>query len=170
MNELIAVAFDDPERAEEVRSELARLEHKDRADFEEAVVLVVDEDRKPRFHHSKHFTVPVAIGGGFAGMLAGLLILNPALALVGGVTGAALGGVLGALKEVGVEEGFMKDLSARLGPQSSALFVVVREGDPEEIASRLEPYRGRILRTTLSHRDEARLKRALDQVDAASFP
>jgi uncharacterized membrane protein len=169
MDELIAVAFDDPERAEAVRRDMLNLANEDLAAFEEAVVLMVDEDGKPRFHHSKHFTVPVALGGGFVGMLAGLVILNPVLALVGGVAGTALGGVLGALKEVGLEEDFMEDLARNLQPGSSVLFVVLRRGDPDQVAAKLAPYRGRILRTTLSHRDEARLKQALEQV-AASGP
>lgn len=168
MNKLIAVAFDDPHRAEEVRLDILKLEHKDLADFEEAVVLISDRDGKFRFHHSQHFTLPVALGGGFVGLLAGLILLNPAMALIGGVTGAALGAVIGALKEVGIEEDFMEQLAKNLNPGSSALFMVVQRGKPEKIIEALRPYKGKILQTSLSHLNETKLRKALEKVNESA--
>ena len=165
MSELIAVAFDKPHKAEEARLDILKVEDKDLADLEEAVVLVVDSDGKFRFRHSEHFTVPLALGGGFVGVLAGLILINPLIAAIGGLTGAAWGAVLGALKEIGIEEDFMKDLSRNLKPGASALFVVARRGRPEKIVDALKPYKGRILQTSLSHQDEARLKAALEKVN-----
>jgi uncharacterized membrane protein len=52
-----------------------------------------------------------------------------------------------------------------LKPGASALFVVARRGRPEKIVEALKPYKGRILQTSLSHQDEARLKAALEKVD-----
>ena len=165
MSELIAVAFGDSHKAGEVRLEIMNLEDEDLADLEEAVVLVVDSDGEIHFQHSEHFTVPAALGGGFAGVLAGLILINPIIAAIGGITGAALGAVLGALKEVGIKEDFMKDLSMGLRPGSSALFVVVHKGRPEKIIEALRPYKGKILQTSLSHQDEAKLKAALEKVN-----
>ena len=62
MNELIAVAFNEPHMAEEVRLDMLKLENKDSLDFEEAVVLVVDDDGKVRFYQSRHLTLPAALG------------------------------------------------------------------------------------------------------------
>jgi uncharacterized membrane protein len=45
-----------------------------------------------------------------------------------------LGSVIGALKEVGIEEDFMKDLAVGLTPGSPELFVVVRRASPDTIA------------------------------------
>lgn len=168
MSELIAVAFDDPHKSEEARLAILKLEDEDLADFEEAVVLVVDREGKVRLHHSEHFTMPAAFGGGFLGMLAGLILFNPALALVGGLTGAAVGAVMGASKELGIEEDFMKDLAKNLKPGSSALFVVARRGNPERIIDALKPFEGRILQTSLSHHDEAKLRKALEKVQVST--
>jgi len=165
MSELIAVAFDDPHRAEEARLDILKLERKDLADLEEAVVLVVDFEGKVRFHHSQHFSLPVALSGGFVGTLIGLMLINPAIALVGGLTGTALGAVIGTLEEVGIGEDFMKDLAKNLKPGSSALFVVVRRGNPEKLIEKLRPYKGNILQTSLSHQDENRLSEALKKVN-----
>jgi uncharacterized membrane protein len=165
MSELIAVAFDDPLKAEEARLDILKLEHKDLADLEEAVILVVDRNGKARFRHSERFSLPVALGGGFVGTLIGLILINPAIALIGGLTGTALGAVIGALEEVGIGEDFMKDLARNLNPVSSALFVVVRRGKPEYLIEKLRPYKGKILRTSLSHQDEIRLREALKTVN-----
>lgn len=165
MSELIAVTFDDPHRAEEARLDILKMERKDLADLEEAVVLVVDFEGKVRFHHSQHFSLPVALSGGFVGTLIGLMLINPAIALVGGLTGTALGAVIGTLEEVGIGEDFMKDLAKNLKPGSSALFVVVRRGNPEKLIEKLRPYKGNILQTSLSHQDENRLSEALKKVN-----
>ena len=165
MSELIAVAFDDPHRAEEARLDILKMERKDLADLEEAVVLVVDFEGKVRFHHSQHFSLPVALSGGFVGTLIGLMLINPAIALVGGLTGTALGAVIGTLEEVGIGEDFMKDLAKNLKPGSSALFVGVRRGNPEKLIEKLRPYKGNILQTSLSHQDENRLSEALKKVN-----
>lgn len=165
MSELIAVAFDDPHRAEEARLDILKLERKDLADLEEAVVLVVDFEGKVRFQHSQHFSLPVALSGGFVGTLIGLMLINPAIALVGGLTGTALGAVIGTLEEVGIGEDFMKDLAKNLKPGSSALFVMVRRGNPEKLIEKLRPYKGEILQTSLSHQDENRLSEALKKVN-----
>lgn len=168
MDELIAVAFDEPHMAEEVRLDILKLENKGSVNLEEAVVLVVDSDGKVRFHHSRHLTLPVALGGGFAGTLIGLIMINPLVALIGGLSGTSLGAVVGALKEVGIEEDFMKELAKHLKPGSSALFVIIRKGKPETLIEKLEPYKGKILQTSLSHQDEFKLRKALEEVNDSS--
>ncbi len=96
------------------------------------MVLVRDKKGKIHFHHSQHFTLPLSLSGGFVGLLVGLMILNPAVALIGGIAGTALGAVLGALKEIGIEEDFMKDLAKEMRVGSSALFIVTRRSDPQK--------------------------------------
>jgi len=105
--------------------------------------------------------VPVAPAGGFAGMLAGLILINPLLSALGGIAGAALG----ALKEVPIDEEFIKKLSEDLKPGSSALFVAARKGEPETIIEALETCPGQVLRTSLSHRAEDKLRTALKKVN-----
>jgi uncharacterized membrane protein len=167
MSELIAVAFDNLHTAEEARSDLVRLKDEELADLEEAVVLIVGADGKVRFQHSEQMSVPVALGGGFVGMLAGLILINPVLAAIGGITGAALGAGLGALKDVGISEDFMENLAQNLKPGSSALFVATRQGTPEIIIEALKSYKGKILQTSLSHRDENKLRTALQKANGS---
>jgi uncharacterized membrane protein len=163
MSTLIAVAFKDRHKAEEVRLDLLKKQREDLVDLEEAVVLVRDQKNEVHLHHSTHFTVPAAVGAGFLGSLIGLMILNPVIALIGGITGTGVGAAMGALKEIGIEEDFMKDLAGDLKPGSSALFVVARKVSPDTIAEALKDTEGRILQTSLSHEDDKKLKAALNE-------
>ena len=160
MSTLIAMVFDGPYDAEKARLELRMMEKDELVDLEESVVLVRDKKGKIHFHHSQHFTLPLSLGGSFVGMLVGLMILNPLVALIGGITGTALGAVLGALKEIGIEEDFMKDLADGMRAGSSSLFIVTRRGDPQKIMEALKPYEGKILCNALYHQDESKLKAA----------
>ena len=128
------------------------------------MVVIRTASGKVRMHHSTHFTVPGALGGGFMGMMAGLMLLNPVLAAIGGITGTALGAVTGALKELGIDEAFMKELASHLKPGSSALFILAKEGQPEKIYEEVKKFGGKILQTKLAHEDETKLEAALDSV------
>lgn len=160
MSTLIAMVFDGLHDAEKARLDLRMLEKDELVDLEESVVLTRDKKGRIHFHHSQHFTLPLALGGGFVGTLVGLMILNPAIALIGGITGTGLGAVLGALKEIGIEENFMKDLADGLQTGSSALFIVTRRGEPQIIMEALKPYKGKLLCNALYHQDESKLKAA----------
>jgi uncharacterized membrane protein len=162
MSDLIAVAFNDEFKAERVRLDLLQMQHEHLVDLEEAAVLVHKKDGKVKLHHVTHFTVPVALGGGFVGCLIGLMVINPALALLGLVTGAGLGAVIGSLKEVGIDEKFMQDLGFHLKPGTSALFIVAKKAKPKAILEELRKFGGKVLQTSLKHDDEDKLRAALD--------
>ena len=84
-------------------------------DLGDAVVAVKDE-----LHRAVNLKTYGAMSGGFWGALIGLIFLNP---LLGVAMGATAGAVSGALKDVGINDGFMKELAGGLAPGSSALFV-----------------------------------------------
>jgi uncharacterized membrane protein len=161
MSDLIVAAFEDEFKAERVRLDLLQMQHKHLVDLEEAAVLIHKKDGKVKLHHVTHFTVPVALGGGFVGCLIGLMVLNPALAFLGLMTGAGLGAVIGSLKEVGIEEKFMEDLGFHLKPGTSALFIVAKKAKPEAILKELNRFGGKVLQTSLKHGDEDKLRAAL---------
>jgi uncharacterized membrane protein len=69
--------------------------------------------------------------------------------------------VTGALSDVGINDDFMKDLAATMKPGSSALFVLVRSMTPDKVLEELQGTGGTVLKTSLSHEDEAKLQAAL---------
>jgi uncharacterized membrane protein len=158
MSTLVVVGYDDPYKAEEVRLKLRKLQSEYLLDLEDAVVVVKDENGKIKLHQAVNLTAAGAVSGGFWGSLIGLIFLNP---LVGMAVGAAAGAASGALTDVGVNDNFMKELASTMTPGSSTLFVLVRKATPDKVLEELKGTGGKILKTSLSHEDEAKLQAAL---------
>lgn len=164
MADLIVVAFDDEYKAESVRVDLLKMKRKHLIDLEEATVAVRKSGGAVRLHHSQHYTLPGGLTGGFVGTLVGLMFFNPILAAFGMLVGASAGASMGALKDVGIKDAFMREVADRLQPGTSVLFIVARQALPEKIVDELGRFDGHILQTSLSHDDEGRLRQALDAV------
>jgi len=165
MSTLVAIAYDDPYRAEEVRTMLRKMQREYLVDIDDAVVATKDEKGRIRLDQYQNVTAAGAVSGGFWGALIGLLFLNP---LLGMAVGAAAGAISGALTDVGINDGFMKELAAALKPGTSALFALVRKTNPDRVLEELKGTGGKILRTSLSHEDETRLQKAISAVKAAA--
>jgi len=159
MSDLVVIGFDDEFKADEVRVQLLKLQSEYLIDLEDAVVAVKRADGKVLLHQSYSLPTAGAVGGGFWGLLIGTLFMNP---LLGIVAGAAAGATAGALSDIGIEDHFMKELASTLRPGSSALFVLVRKATPDKVLEALHGTGGKVLKTSLSHEDEAKLQAALD--------
>ena len=78
--------------------------------------------------------------------------------------GASAGAVSGALSDVGINDQFMKELASTMEPNGSVLFVLVRKATPDKVLEELKGTSGTILKTSLSHEDEAKLQAALSAI------
>lgn len=159
MSDLIVVGYDDEHTAEEVRMRLVKMQQEYLVDLEDAVVAVRDTNGHVKLNQIHHLTAAGALTGGFWGALIGLIFLSP---LIGAAIGAAAGAVGGALSDIGIDDNFMKEFAANFQPGSSALFVLVRKMTTDKVLEHLKGTGGRILKTSLSHDDEAKLQAALD--------
>ena len=153
MSNLVVVGFDEPHKADEVCLKLQMLQSEYLLDLEDVVVAVNDEKGKVKLHQAGNLTADGAMSGGFCGSLTGLIFLN-----------AAAGAASGALTDVGINDNFMKELAATMTPGSSSLFVLVRKATPDKVLEELKGTGGKILKTSLSHEDEAKLQAALSPV------
>ena len=158
MSTLVVIEYNDPYKAEQMRLKLRRMQKEYLIDLEDAVVAVKDDTGKIKLHQAINLTAVGAMRGGFWGTLIGLIFLNPVLGLA---AGAAAGAVAGALRDVGIDDTFMKELAEGLPPRGSALFVLVRKSTPDRVLEEMKGTGGKILRTSLSHEDESRLQAAL---------
>ncbi len=158
MSTLVVIGYDDPFKAQEVRLTLAKMQKDYLIDLEDAVVAVKDENGKVKLHQAVNLTAAGAVGGGFWGTLVGLIFLNPLLGLA---VGATAGAVSGALTDVGIDDKFMKELAGQMNPNTSALFILVRKATPDKVLEEVKGSGGHILKTSLSHDDEAKLQAAL---------
>lgn len=158
MSTLVAIGYDDQFKADEVRLTLLKLQKEYLIDLADAVVAVKDPKGKVRLHQAVNLTKAGALSGGFWGTLIGLIFLNP---LLGMAVGAGAGAVSGALSDLGIEDKFMKDLAATMKPDTSVLFVLVRKATPDKVLAEIKGTGGTVLKTSLSHEDEAKLQAAL---------
>ena len=159
MPELIVITYDDVHQAEEVRLKLLKMQKEYLIDLEDAVVVVKDKKGKIKLRQMYDLTATGAMKGGFAGILIGLLFLNPLLGLV---VGSASGAVAGALSDVGIKDNFMKELAVNIKQGNSMLFVLVRKVTPDKVLDQLQGAGGKIVQTSLTHEEEDKLQSALD--------
>jgi len=153
MSNLFVIGFDEPHKAEELRLKLQELQGKYVLDLQEMVVVAKDGKGKVKLHQSGDvWTLESPVIPGLCGSLTCLICLN--------ATTAAAGSALVAL---GITHHFMKELVRILIPGGSALFILTGRPSPdrEEVFKELSGIGGKILKTPLSHTDEAKLQAAL---------
>ena len=80
----------------------------------------------------------------------------------------AAGAISGTLTDVGIADNFMKELAQTLKPGSAALCVLVRKVTPDKVLEEIKGFGGTVLKTSLSHEDEAKLQAALASAQADS--
>ena len=157
MSDLIVVGFKDEFKADEVMSELRRLQSEYLVDLEDAAIVVRNQEGKVKIKQAQELVAAGAVSGSYWGVLLSVLFFNPIFALVG----AAAGALSGALSDIGIDDNFMRDLGSTIEPGTSAIFVLVRKSTPDRVLADLSKFEGKVLRTSLSKEDEAKLQAAL---------
>ena len=157
MADLVVVAFDNATGAEEVRDAMVQMQKDHIVTLEDAAVVVRKPDGKVKVKQATNLVGAGAMGGAFWGMLIGLLFMVPWLGLAVGALSGALGG---KLTDIGVDDKFIKEVGNTIQPGHSALFLLIREATPDRLLEELQPYKGTVLKTSLSKENEAALKAA----------
>ncbi|OBQ52092.1 DUF1269 domain-containing protein [Halodesulfovibrio spirochaetisodalis] len=158
MADLVVIAYDSEQKAEEVRTELLKMAGEYLVDIEDAAIAIHKQDGKVKLRQVHNLAAAGAIGGSFWGVLIGLLVLQPLLGLV---IGAGAGAAAGALSDVGISDSFMKELGSKLTPGTSALFVLSSKLTSDRVLEKLKGSGGHVMQTSLSHEDEDRLRTAI---------
>jgi uncharacterized membrane protein len=167
MSHLIVVGYDDEHKAEEVRLKLLKMQQEYLIDLDDAVVAIKKPNGKIKLNQALNLTAIGAVEGTFWGTLIGLLFFSP---LLGAAVGAASGAIAGALADVGINDDFMKEVAKTLQPGGSALFVLVRRATPDKVAEQLAGTGGKLIKTSLTHENEAKLAAVLSQVTPEPQP
>ena len=163
MSTLVVIDYENEVKAEEVRLALLKMQKEYLIDLEDAVVVVREAQGqgKVKLRQLHNLTVAGAASGGFWGALIGLLFLNP---LFGFAIGAAAGAISGALKDVGIDDNFMKQLGQTLKPGTAALCILIRRMTPDKVVEELQKFGGTLIKTNLCNENEAKLREALASV------
>jgi uncharacterized membrane protein len=182
MAELIVVGFKNQMyRASEVLNDLLAMNDDWVVDLHDAVAVYRDFNGKLRVDQSYQMTTGQgAAWGGLWGLLIGATLAIPftggasAAAAAGAIAagaagGTALGAGLGAVDaeswkdEFGIPEDFVQQVSVLIQPGDSAIYAILRVGNPDIVADQFRGYGGTILRTTLSRDQQAKVEKVLSK-------
>ncbi len=137
MSNLVAIAYDDVDKAQEVMGTLGQLVKEHSLTLEDAVIVEHREDGKIKLHQPSMAGAGAA-GGALWGGLIGLIFLMP---LFGMAIGAASGAAAGAASDVGIDDKFMKELGDKLDPGAAAVFVLVKEATRDKVVPEISEVR-----------------------------
>jgi uncharacterized membrane protein len=173
MSDLVVLDFDGTGTADEVLTKLRSMQKEHLIDLEDACVVVHTDAGKIQIKQAMNLTAVGAASGLSTGMLigalAGLLLLNPLAGMVvGGLSGAGFGALSGSMADYGIDDAFIKGLGKTIPKASSALFVLVRSSTPDKVLPEIEPFKPRVLKTSLSKKQEEELRTALQARPAAA--
>jgi uncharacterized membrane protein len=165
-SELIVITYPSPDDAQRVADTIRRLEAERLLEIEDLEYCVRDLEGDIALYESINRPLAGAALGAFWGTFLGKCFGNPLLGAGIGAAGGALVSRLGGRD--GIDETFVRNLSATLAPGSSAIFVLVRRYTAGKVLPRLGGFGGTVLHTSLSDEDEERLQNALDEAHRKS--
>jgi len=166
MSDLVVLDFDGVGTADEVLTKLRAMQKENLIDLEDACVVVHTEAGKVQVKQAINLLSLGAARGLSSGMLigalAGLLVLNPLAGMaVGGLAGAGFGALSGSMADYGINDQFIKKLGKTIPKGSSALFLLIKRSTPDKVLPEIEPFKPRVLKTSLSHEQENKLRVAM---------
>lgn len=165
MSDLVVIVYPTEARAEEMRQKLIGLQKEYLIEIGDAAIAVMHEDGKVKLNQLLNTTAMGAVSGSFWGLLIGAIFLMP---IFGAAIGAASGALGGALTDYGVDDKFMKDLSSSLRPGNAALFVLVKKVTGDKVLEAIRGTGGTVLKTSLDHTQEQKLRDALADAHGAA--
>jgi uncharacterized membrane protein len=164
MSNLVAIAYDDVDQAQQVTETLGRLMKEHSLELEDAVIVEHRSNGKIKLHQPSMAGIGAASGALWGGLI-GLIFLMP---LFGMAIGAASGAAGGALSDRGIDDNFMKEIGDKLPEGGAAIFVLVREATIDKVLPEISQYGGHVIQSSLSNEQESALQEALDRRGAAA--
>jgi len=172
MATLVAIAYPgEPDRAVAAAQDLAGLPFAETADLDDSVAVVVNKRGDAKLLQSTDLTTLGALDGALIGLVSatvltfGFPFLAPLVAagaaLGGSAAGAVAGGLVGHYTDIGIDDEFVREVSKRLPPDSSALFVLVEGEGSDRVIAELASCGGELLTTDLPDEQAARLRESL---------
>ncbi|MEV8590132.1 DUF1269 domain-containing protein [Streptomyces sp. NPDC051180] len=166
MSELIVIGYDDHAVATKAFKTVQKLRDDHVVTLTGLAVVRVDEDGET------HVDTPAkseeialsATAGALWGLVFGMVILTPVM----GVVGAAIGGLIGKLNQMGVDKDFRKKVSDLLEPGSAAVVIMASKITESRFAAAMEPFGGTVLKTSLPEAGERELAEQLAGPETAA--
>ncbi|MFE5716674.1 DUF1269 domain-containing protein [Streptomyces sp. NPDC056501] len=159
MSELIVIGYDDHAVATKAFKAVQQLRVDRVVELDGLAVVRVDADGETHVdtpRKSEEVAIS-ATAGALWGMVLGIVILTPGI----GVVGAAVGGLIGKLNQMGVDGKFRKKVGELLAPGSAAVVVMASKITEDRFAAAMEAFGGTVLKTSLSEESERELAEQL---------
>jgi uncharacterized membrane protein len=158
MERLTVWRFDTAGGADEAAAILEDLASKNVVALHDAAVVAWPAGaRRPTSRQLRSLAGEGALGGAFWGLLFGLLFFAPLLGLA---VGAAAGGVTGALRNVGIDDRFIRQVRDEIKAGTSALFVLSSAEVLDKVSSAFAGMRPELMFTNMSDEQEKLLLEA----------
>jgi uncharacterized membrane protein len=180
MSNLIVVGFKNNRyKATDVLNQLRQMDDEWTVSLDDAVAVYRGYDGELRVDQSYELTTGEgAAWGGLWGSFIGAVLAIPftggasaAVAATAVATGLIGGGAVGATtgainakwwkEDFGISEDFVNDIGATVQPGDSAIFALLA-GNPDNVVSRFEGYGGKVLMTTLTDKQKAKIEAVLN--------
>lgn len=157
-SQIIVLGFEGQLTAEAILQDIIKMHDDGLIELEDAVVASRGSGTRVEIQQTHSETGRFTLRGGGVGLLAGLLLGGP---IVGAAGGAAIGALASALKDYGIDDGFIREVSDALDPKTSALFLMARAENADDVLERLRPIKAKVLSTTLDEEHEGKLREVL---------
>ncbi len=149
---LFIVSYSGRDTADEAYNTLRQMEKDKQVDIKTAMTVTRKDNGKLKLKHRRRLTVGKGlVAGGAVGLLVGGAVAPVVLG------GAAVGALVGSSRSGDRKKvkGFLED---KLGPDDSAMAVLIKEADWAAVNETMEPYGGEDLLVELTTDDEAALE------------
>jgi uncharacterized membrane protein len=161
MASLTVWKFHTPDGADAALDKLTSLQAQQLITVQDAAVVSWETGKKkPRTRELHDTTARGVLGGGFWGLLFGLIFFVPLLGLA---IGAASGALFGSLTDVGISDSFIKSVRDQVTPGTSALFLLSSDAVIDRVKEEFKGQEPELISTNLSNEQEARLRAAFEQ-------
>ena len=158
MATLTAWKFSSPYGADDARATLEKLQSEQLIQVQDAAVVSWEPGRKkPKTRELHSMKKTGALGGGFWGLLFGLIFFVPILGLA---IGAAAGAFFGSLADVGISDEFIERVRQKVTPGTSALFLLSSDAVMDRVKAEFKDSSPELISTNLSAEQEAKLREA----------
>jgi uncharacterized membrane protein len=136
MATMTVLEFDDAEGAGKLVNALRDFQQRRLITVLDAAMVTWPQGaKKPKTDQLHNLAAVGALSGAFWGFLFGLIFLMP---LLGMAIGAGMGALTGSLRDVGIDDEFIKQVRDGVTEGSSALFLLSADAVPDRLAEELK--------------------------------
>lgn len=152
MSKLVVIGFDNKYKADEVLLSLLKLEQEHLADLEDAVIVVKDAQSKIKVKPCHDLVKPGDLSNELWGGIISSIVFHRSIELIDD-----------SIANV-IDIDFLKSALELLEPNTSALYILVRYADPEKTITELRKVGGKLLLTTFTEEEIAKIKNTVNQL------